>query len=525
METIRELLEHCKREYGDLTAVKWPKGQAVGQIAYDELYENASRVRRGLKAEGFTGSHIAIIGHSRIEWLEAFFGITSGENTAVLMDPLLPDDELVDLIIRSDSKAVFLDPDRQALAQVIRDECPKVTRIYLLGSKSQVAGDGSGAADGVLDLIIECTLWGLKNLGKNAEDAEGPSGDDLAMIIFTSGTTGKSKGVMLTQKNLLSNVESVVFDVEPGVVVLSVLPIHHAYCLVMDYLKCLSLGCVVCINDSFLHMVKNMQLFKPNVMLMVPMMIETIYKRLSATAKLLPKKLVAAKAFGGNLTVIFSGGAYLDPFYIEKFREYGVNIYQGYGMSECSPVISMNAPGFDRPGSVGKLLSNAQVKIEDGEILIRSTSVMAGYYNMPEETSQALKDGWLHTGDKGYVDEDGYLFINGRVKNLIILSNGENISPEEIENKLSLYPLIEEVVVTGEGNGLVARIYPDQDLIAKKKMDEGRVESELQKIIDEYNSSQPTYKRIAHLIVRENPFRRNTTRKILRQYATEDVPA
>jgi long-chain acyl-CoA synthetase len=295
----------------------------------------------------------------------------------------------------------------------------------------------------------------------------------------------------------------------------------------MDYLKCLSLGCVVCINDSFLHMVKNMQLFKPSVMLMVPMMIETIYKKLSsATAgKLLPKKMIAAKVFGGNLTTVFSGGAHLDPFYVEKFKEYGVNIYEGYGMSECSPVISSNTPTNYRPGSVGKVLKNAEVKFENGEILVRSTSVMKGYYNMPDETNEALEGGFLHTGDKGYMDEDGYLYINGRVKNLIILSNGENVSPEEIENKLALYPLVDEVVVTGDGNGLTARIYPDQDLIAKKKLEGEKLEKELWKLLDEYNGTQPTFRRIAHLVIRENPFRRNTTKKILRQYAAEDIPA
>ena len=364
-------------------------------------------------------------------------------------------------------------------------------------------------------------MWFLRILQKRifAPEIEGNTGDKLAMIIFTSGTTGRSKGVMLSQKNLLSNVEAVEYDTSPGKVTLSVLPIHHAYCLVMDYLKCLSLGSTVCINDSFLHMVKNMQLFKPNVMLMVPMMIETIYKKLSSAGKLLPKKVIAAKVFGGNLTTIFSGGAHLDPFYVEKFKEYGVDIYEGYGMSECSPVISSNTPANYRPGSVGKVLKNAEVKFVNGEILVKSSSVMMGYYDMPKETAETLEGGYLHTGDKGYMDDDGYLYINGRIKNLIILSNGENISPEEIENKLSLYPLIDEVIVAGDEKGLTAKIYPDQDIIAKKKMSSEKVEKELQTILDEYNRSQPTYRRIVHLVVRENPFIRNTTKKILRQYA------
>ncbi|MCR5557460.1 MAG: AMP-binding protein [Butyrivibrio sp.] len=513
MDSIRELLEYCQGNYRDYPALKWPEHGDVKEKSFGELVTDAALVRRGLSGDGYKGQHIAIIGHSSDEWLEAFFGITSGENAAVLLDPLLPDNELTDLIVRSDSKAVFIDPTKLSLAERISTECPSVEKIYLLSSGDTEENSSYG------------TLGSLKKLGKENSDVPGNTGNALAMIIFTSGTTGKSKGVMLTQKNLISNVEAVEYDAAPGVVVLSVLPIHHAYCLVMDFLKCLSLGATVCINDSFLHMVKNMQLFKPSVMLMVPMMIETIYKRLESAGKLLPKKLVAAKAFGGNLTTVFSGGAHLDPFYIDKFREYGINIYQGYGMSECSPVISSNTPANNKPGSVGKVLKNAEVRIENGEILVRSTSVMTGYYKMPEETSKTLSEGWLHTGDKGYIDEDGYLFVNGRVKNLIILSNGENISPEEIENKLSLYSLIDEVVVTGEGSGLTARIYPNQDIISKKKYDYEKLQRKLQENLDEYNKSQPTYRRITHLIIRENPFRRNTTRKILRQYANEDVPA
>ncbi len=507
METIRDLLDFIAKEYPDIPALKWPCGDGISEISYKDFAQNASKLRNGLLSDGFTSEHIAIVGFSSENWIESFFAITTGKNTAVLIDPLLPDDEICDLIRRSESKAVFLDPTKMGLENSILSNCEQVKKIYDMAELSQLREKSPETADA------------------ETPASEAPVADDLAMIIFTSGTTGKSKGVMLSQRNLISNVEAVEYESFPGRVVLSVLPIHHAYCLVMDYLKCLSLGSTVCINDSFMHMVKNMQLFKPEVMLMVPMMIETIYKRLGSAAKLLPKKVVAAKVFGGRLTTVFSGGAHLDPFYIDKFKEFGVNIYQGYGMSECSPVISTNTPTNNKPGSVGKPLKNAEVKFENGEILVKSTSLMQGYYNMPEETSAALSDGWLRTGDKGYLDDEGYLFINGRVKNLIILSNGENVSPEEIENKLGLYPLVGEVVVTGEGNGLTARIYPDQDIVAKKKLDSEKLQEELQKILDDYNKKVPTFRRIAHLVIRENPFRRNTTRKILRQFAEEDVPA
>ena len=165
-------------------------------------------------------------------------------------------------------------------------------------------------------------------------------------------------------------------------------------------------------------------------------------------------------------------------------------------MSECSPVISNNTPENHKPGSIGRPLENVEIKFENGEILVKGTSVMKGYYQMPDETAETLKDGWLHTGDKGYMDEDGYLFINGRVKNLIILSNGENVSPEELENKLALNPLVAEVIVTGEENGLTARIYPEQAVVEAKALDTEMIRSQLQEFLDEYNKNQPTYRRI-----------------------------
>ena len=391
--------------------------------------------------------------------------------------------------------------------------CPKLQKVWML--QEEVEDVPSGVY----------SINELRNTGISASaDASCPAAEDIATIIFTSGTTGKSKGVMLTQNNLASNVEAVKISAEPGTAMLSVLPIHHAFCLVMDWLKGFSQGATICINDSLLHMVRNMSIFKPDIMLMVPMMIETIYKRLAAADPEIPKAVLAEKVFGGKLQTIFTGGAHLDPYYIDRFAEYGVQILEGYGMSECSPVISNNTPENHKPGSIGRPLENVEIRFENGEILVKGTSVMKGYYQMPDETAETLKDGWLHTGDKGYMDEDGYLFINGRVKNLIILSNGENISPEEIENKLALNPLVGEVIVTGEDNGLTARIYPEQAVVEAKALDTEMIRSQLQEFLDEYNKNQPTYRRITGLVIRKNPFIRSTTKKIRRQDVLIDEP-
>lgn len=518
---IRDIVEKSVEKYGEVAAVKWLAKKDILERSYRELADNVKALRKGLLAEGFQGKHIALIGGSSVEWVESYLAIVTGRTTAVPLDAGLPAEDLVDLINRSDSEGLFISPKQKALLEAITTGCPGLRRIWLLRETAEE--DGADSLSGKVG-----TLTDLKaSSGDSAEDSERPAPEDVATIIFTSGTTGKSKGVMLTQNNLATNVAAVDFTAAPGTAILSVLPIHHAFCLVMDWLKGFSLGTTICINDSLLHLVKNMGVFQPEIMLMVPLMIETIYKRLSnagAVSAMIPKKLLGKKVFGKNLKTIFSGGAHLDPYYIDKFAEYGVDIYEGYGMSECSPVISTNTPENHKAGSIGRPLSNVEITFEDGEILARGSSVMKGYYKMPEETEETLRGGWLHTGDKGYLDEDGYLFINGRVKNLIILSNGENISPEEIENKLGLNPLVGEVVITGENNGLTARIYPDPDMVAKKKLTEETVRIKLQEFLDEYNQSQPTYRRITALVVRKNPFIKNSTRKIKRQEIMVDEP-
>ncbi|MCR5147969.1 MAG: AMP-binding protein [Eubacterium sp.] len=506
MNTIREIWDNSVKYFSNLTAVKWLDKKEVKEKSYGELDREIAAVRRGLKAEGFSGNHIALIGTASVSWIGSYLGITTGDNVAVPLDAGLPAEDLTALLFDADAEALFLSPKRKDVLDGLKDKCPKIRKIWLLQDEAEEGFET------VKDLREKAASTDVESMGS----------EDIATLIYTSGTTGKSKGVMLTQSNLANNVQAVPFTAEPGCVLLSVLPVHHAFCLVMDWLKGFSLGTAVCINDSFMHMVRNMGIFKPEVMLMVPLMIETIYKKLASVDPSVPKAAVAESVFGGKLRIIFTGGAHLDPFYIEKLEEYNVEVLEGYGMSECSPVISSNTPDDHKKGSIGRPLSNVKIRFVDGEIQVQGSSVMKGYYKMPQETAETLKDGWLHTGDKGYIDEDGFLFINGRVKNLIILSNGENVSPEEIENKLGINPLVGEVVVTGENNGLTARIYPDMDVVKATGMDEAAVEENLKKLIKEYNRPQPTYRQIISLVIRKTPFHRNATGKIVRADAAID---
>lgn len=506
--TIYTMWNRCEEQYRDLAAVRWLVKKDVMQKTYGEVAADVKAIRKGLAAQGFDHKHISLIGTSSVEWITAYMSVVTTNNTAVPLDSALPAADLIDLINRSDSEGVFLDGTFVSLAEKILANCPNVRKIWML------TGDAPEGTEKVSDLA---------EAGKDTADPEQPEEDDISMIVYTSGTTGKSKGVMLTQSNLYCNIEAVLYDMDPGLVFMSVLPVHHAFCLTMDWLNGFWMGAAISINDSLLHMVRNMSIYKPDVMLMVPLMVETIYKRLKALDGQVPPEILSKKVFGPNMKYIFTGGAHLDPYYIGEFAKFGIEVYEGYGMSECSPVISTSKIGEGRPGSIGKPLPNVEIKFENGEILVRGTSVMKGYYKMEKETNETLKDGWLHTGDKGYLDEDGYLFINGRVKNLIILSNGENISPEEIETKLALNDLISEIIVTGEDNMLTARIYPEPEAI--ENMSKEEVQDALQNILNDYNKNQPTYKQLSRLVIRENPFLKNSSKKIIRHEVLRDEPS
>ena len=229
---------------------------------------------------------------------------------------------------------------------------------------------------------------------------------------------------------------------------------------------------------------------------------------------IMPAPIIKAKVFGNQFHTICSGGAYLNPAYIETFRKYGITILQGYGMTECSPVISTNLSWHNKEGSVGKLMPNCEARVVEEELWVKGSSVMQGYYHMPKETAETLEDGWLKTGDLGYVDEDGFVYLTGRKKNLIITPNGENISPEEIENKLGENRLVQEVLIRDSEGVIEAEIFPDYEYARKKKIK--NLQNELQGIIDMYNHNVPLYKRIFKLKIRETEFEKNTTKKIKR---------
>lgn len=504
-ETMRDIIDYAAETYGTNPAIRYKvKKEVITKTALD-IQKDSRSFSRVLDSMNLIGKHIAVIGPTTYEWIITYFGTANCGSVIVPLDAQLPAADVCDLLNRADISMLVYDSLRKDVAAMARETCPNLKHFVCLQGAAHTEENDA-----------DKTLSFSQLLSEHAGTYEGKTldADKMTAILFTSGTTGKSKGVMLSHRNLTDNAVCLDMKIPVGTVTMTLLPIHHAYCFTMDILKGIYIGAVICINDSIMHVSRNLKLFKPDMVLLVPMVIESLYKKLRDSGGILPKKMVAKAGLGGNLKTICSGGAYLPPEMVDHFEAYGITILQGYGMTECSPVISTNLHWESKKGSVGKLLPNCEAKVIDGELLVRGSSVMLGYYQMPEESKEALEGGWLHTGDLGYVDEDGFVFLTGRKKNLIILNNGENVSPEELENEISSDPLVQEVIVREKESVIEAEIFPDLEYAQKKRIKD--VPAKLQEIIDTFNQGMPPYKKIHSLIIREEEFEKTPSKKIKR---------
>ena len=551
--------EHQFIDYIEQSIIKnWDKDALTDYkgitLQYKDVARKIAKFHIVLESAGIQpGDKIAVCGRNSAHWAVTFLAtITYG---AVIV-PILHEfkaDNIHNIVNHSEAKLLFVGD--QAWENLNEDAMPLLEGIALLTDFSPLVSRNEK-----LTYAFEHrnAIYGRqypKNFRPEHICYRKDHPEELAIINYTSGTTGYSKGVMLPYRSLWSNVAYCfeMLPVKPGDHIVSMLPMGHVFGMVYDFLYGFSAGAHIyfltrmpspkIISQSFSEI-------KPRVISCVPLIVEKIIKKDilpkvdSTIGKLLLKvpivndkikslaRQAAMEIFGGNFDEIIIGGA---PFNaeVEAFlKKIGFPYTIAYGMTECGPIICSSRWETLKLASCGKATSRMEVRIDSpdpkthaGEIVCRGMNMMLGYYKNPEATAQIIDaNGWLHTGDKGYMDEDGYLFINGRVKNLIILSNGENVSPEEIENKLALNPLIGEVIVTGEDNGLTARIYPEQAVVEAKALDAEAIQAQLQAFLDEYNRNQPTYRRITGLVVRKNPFIRNTTKKIRRQDVLIDEP-
>ena len=509
VSTILDLARESAKENGDRVYIREKVGQDIRDQSFNEFYRDACRVCSFVNEvrNGGEPIHAAVIGPSSYAWIVSYFGTVFGGNATVPLDALLSPEDIIELLNRSDSSIFFYDARYEKLIPILKQNCPAVVK-YVCINRVAPAENANG------DIELNAVL---KKYSPDEPDPVSP--DALAAISYTSGTTGKSKGVMLLNSNFIDNAMCQDNESTPEDVVMSVLPIHHIYCFTCDILLSMRYGTQLCINDSLMHIPQNLKIFQPTIMLVVPMIAKTIYKQIKAAAAVKPEIPISAIAnavFGGRLKLMYSGGAYLSPDLQKAYYDMGIRLLQGYGMTECSPRIACK-PGdcLDLLEDVGTLVNGCTVKIEDGEILVKSPSVMAGYYKDPEETAKSLTpDGWLRTGDLGYVDECNRLYLTGRKKNLIILSGGENVSPEEPENKFDGLDIVSEVMVYDDDDVLCAEIFPNKDVCGN--MPEEDLVKLLKDELAKINKTLPASKAMRRIRLRDAEFEKTTSKKIVR---------
>ncbi len=501
VKTLKELVYRADERFGDESFVIEYKKKVFVEHSYRQFRNDCDSLGAWIN-DHFSGRvHAAIIGLTSYEYLVAWFGIQCSGNVSVPLDNANNAEKIADEINRSDTEIVFVDKNHEKDLETFRSLCPKVKYYFHIHKQYE----------------------GMLSLGDILEEYNGrtptasSSEEDLTAILFTSGTTGKSKGVMLSNGNLIDNATC-----EPdlgyhGNKRMTVLPIHHVFCFTCDILCSLWYGRKLCINDSLMRIIKNLKIFRPVDVTFVPMISASILNRMKQMAGEDGDKIaIGREVFGEDFSIIYSGGAYLSPDIIKGFSEFGIEIAQGYGMTECSPRICSGIKDCPKPESVGEIVPGCEVRIVDGEIQVKSKSVMMGYYQNPEETANTIsEDGWLMTGDLGYKDDDGYLYITGRKKNLIILSNGENVSPEEIENQFAYFEPVKEIVVYDKNGQITAEIYPNPDYQCDN------IRDVLQKKIDEVNDTFPAAKQIVNMVIRETEFEKTASKKIIRASITK----
>lgn len=510
-KTIYDLVKHAGQEHGDHVFLRYEENDVIFDVTYREFAAQCSAVAAWAAVQDRQFGHkvkVGLLGSSSHHYLAVMLGVMSNGNVSVPLDIQMNVETFADCLNRSDVDILFYDWDHHALVEGVKGKCPRVKEYISLQHGRHVP-----CSDNILQ----------EYAGQTVEPEV--SEKDLAMILFTSGTTGRGKGVMLSNGNLIDNTFCTTDTDHPErEVYLNVLPIHHVFCINGDVLIVLRYGGTLCLNRDMAKLAAHIQLFQPTVIRMVPMIAKTLYNRIAIMSRQAgqPAGKVRTQVLGKHLHKIISGGGYLAPDLAANYRGLGISIAQGYGMSECSPKIA--SPDWSRPdkvASVGRIVDRCQVRIVEGEIQVKSPSVMMGYYKEPDRTAEAItEDGWLCTGDLGYVDEEGFLYLTGRKKNLIILSNGENVAPEQLENLFEDDRVIEDILVFGENDMVTAEVYPNFKYAEVAGITD--IEGVVGEIIRKHNEALPTFKRILNFRLRETPFAKTSSKKIIRsQYFSQ----
>ncbi len=549
---VADVLDLCRviEGHGDRIAYTYfDKSRNLHDLTYGELGKLIKETAAGLTELGLSEKRVAIIGETSVEWVASYMAILASGGVAIPMDRELQISEIEGFLESVDAGAIIYSASFNGKFAQAKLSHKTLTHFIAIAPDEAELTENTYAFESMRERGAAAVEAGYEY--PPVEDRE-----KLAEMLFTSGTTGTSKRVMLSQKNIFSVVSAAAETVEftPDDVIVSVLPIHHTYELAC-MLAGLDYGMKICINDSLTRVLKNFQIFQPTGLVLVPLFVYTIYKKIWAEAKKTgrDKKLKLGiglshgmrmigidkrrdifadviNSFGGRLEKIICGGAALNPKMIEFFENIGVSIYEGFGITECAPLTCVTPYYARKYGSVGPAVPCCEVRIDgetmgdagfvEGEIQVKGDNVMIGYYENPEANAAAFtEDGWFRTGDMGYMDGEGYVYITGRLKSVIVLENGKNVFPEEIEEYLRDIEEIAESVVVGRANGekvdLVAVLYPDRTKFGDNVSDSA-IKAKLEVMIGELNKTLPTYKQISYIELRDTEFEKTTSKKIKR---------
>ncbi len=553
---LREMTENVANKYPDKVAFRYkknPRDKAVSTFTFEESRVYVRSIATEFISMGVTGEKVALVGEAAPEWAFSYFALMSVGAIVVPIDKELPVEDMASIMNTAECSAVVFSTVSEQKITALRESVPTLKNFVEWGE---------AAADFALPIakVFEAGKNKYED-GDNSYYEREIDIDALASIVFTSGTTGKGKGVMLTTRNICSDMEQGMYNFNITPRTMCVLPPHHTFGSTVNFVGHFAQGCEIYISAGLKYIMEELRSFKPTHLVLVPLFVETFYKRILSAAEKqgklgglkfliklsnflrkigidLRKKLFGKSVlsnFGGELEMIICGGAALNQNIIDFFESIGVTILNGYGITECAPLISCNRNEYRKQGSVGLPIIGGHVKIHnpdengEGEICYKGPNVMLGYYKDEAATAAVFDDeGYFHTGDYGKVElegEDQWIYITGRLKNLIILSNGKNVYPEEIETDIQgVYGVGEVVVYAGESKDsssdgsnpdiIVAEIYPDKDALELRGITDARAHFEA--AIKEINAKNVSYKRVDRIKIRDEEFPKNTSRKITR---------
>ncbi len=553
-ENLRQIFRESAEKFGDKVVYKYfTSANDVAEMTYNQLYSTYNAIGTAVCDLGLRYTKIAILSENRPEWVISYAAVIGSASVVIPLDKELLPSQIESFLQYSEAEAIFC--SGAYLEKVIQMDVPKIKKIFCF--------DNCDCLDERCITFEEMITKGNELLESGSTIFADSRYDTSKMcaLLFTSGTTGTSKGVMLSEDNITSNINACcnMINLPPDNVLLSVLPMHHTYELTAGQLSAIRIGVTVCINNSLKYVMRNIKMFRPSVLVVVPLYITTIKKKITEEIKKRNKENVIdigvkatkalrkvgidtrsivfseiRKSLGGKLNKIICGGAAADPEAIKWLENIGINVSQGYGITECSPLVAVNplvthyydSVGLPIPGTRVKIISDEDGREVDlpcgeiGEICVKGPGVMLGYYNAEDVTKAAFtKEGYFRTGDYGYLNEEGFLFITGRKKNIIVLNNGKNVYPEEIEEYLGKIDSIKECVVVGRTKDsgevvLTALIYPDYDQF--KGCSDEDIINKMRSEVANVNKMLASFKQVRSIEIQKEEFEKTTTKKIIR---------